>query len=125
MPVVRDTVIPLANYPTGTYNIPVSNVPSWATRLSFDMARCTTATPTIWPNESTTITINIELQIDGGEWRPFLGFTAKGGIASRNGVEAQRSGTGSGLPAGNNRKIRGTVSISNGPLRSEANVEVE
>lgn len=125
MPVIRDTAFPLTNYAEGTYTLPSSVVPSAARAVSFSIARCTSATPTIWPSASVKISVSLEVSIDNGAtWRFLSGYTAEGGIVGKNGVEAPKSSFYVDLPSGVNRRLRGSLTITGGTLRSQAFVDV-
>jgi len=121
----RTQAIPLANYPSGTTQLPAVSVPDNATKFYFELQRCTSATPDIWPNASTTISVDLEISTDNGAtWHDFAGFESGGGIVVRNGVELAVSPMEAPLDPGTNRKLRGTVVITNGPLRTQGFYEV-
>lgn len=125
MALIRDTAFPLANYAAGTRSLPSSIVPDAARAISLSIRRCTTADPTIWPLDTVSVSVMLETSVDGGQsWRPLAGYTAQGGIADNKGVEAPESSFYVDLPQGTARRIRGTVTISGGVLRSEAFVDV-
>lgn len=124
MPTSKELAIPLANYPSGTHVVSARNVPDWATHLSFEFERCTSGTPTLWPNASTTLDIGFELFVDG-VWVNAGAFTDVGGISMDPDDEAERTisfGRVS-LRAGSNRQFRATVNIGGGPLRTRGSVE--
>lgn len=123
---LRNTVIPLNDYPTGTFTSPAYVVPAGTWRIGLEIARCTTADPTIWPNEATTILVHWEGSRDNGQtWEGMGGFGGKGGMVTKlNGTEAQFTWALGFLPPGVNR-FRATVTIENGPLRTYANVIVD
>jgi hypothetical protein len=117
----RQLAIPLNDYATGTHNLPSTNILDNATGIYFEISRCTTATPTIWPNASTELSISLEVSLDGGAtWLGLSGFGSTGGIfIKRDGSEATVSSSLTNLPAGTGRKVRGTATIVGGPLRSQ------
>lgn len=120
-------VLPLANYPNGTRVLGPIDFADDVTSVDFSIARCTTATPTIWPNVSTTLDVVPEVSVDGGvTWTEAGAFHSYGGIASGKGGVGEAAFTigGGSLPAGTNRQYRVTVTIGGGPLRSSATVEV-
>lgn len=118
-------VLPLADYPAQTRNFGPVAIGDTVTSVDFSVARCTTATPTIWPSPSVTLTIALEISINNGPFTSMGGFTAPGGIGlDKFGNEATVSRGGGGLPAGINRRIQGTIIIAGGTLRSSATVEV-
>jgi hypothetical protein len=121
-------VLPLANYPNQTRNFGPITIADSVTVVDFKVQRCTTATPTIWPNASTTLSIMQEISLNGGvSWMPLGGnFSAGGGIqAGKGGVgELAYSQGGGYLPVGVNRQVRGTVVIAGGPLRTTASVVI-
>jgi hypothetical protein len=116
--------IPLNDY-TGTLAIPQFNIADGAIGYTIYLARCTTATPTLWPNVSTTIEVSIEISFDGGTvWGGGGSFTESGGIRSFKGSELANSAGFFGIQAGTNRKGRGAVVITNGPMRTSGRVDV-
>jgi hypothetical protein len=119
-------VLPLANYANGTRVLGPIDIADDVSSVDISIARCTTPTPTIWPNASTVVTITPEVSIDGGvSWSEAGKSVSGGGISiGRSGSEIPFSLSGGSLPAGTGRKYRCTVDIAGGPLRSSATVEV-
>lgn len=120
------TVLPLADYPNGTQSFGPVAVADGVTVINLSLTRHTTATPTIWPNASTTLNLSSEISTDGGTtWRSFAGFGSNGGTAfNDDGTESAASSITLSLPAATNRQIRGTVTIAGGPLRSSGIITV-
>lgn len=120
-------VLPLANYANGTRVLGPIDIADDVTSVDFSIARCTTPTPTIWPNASTTLEVIPEVSVDGGvTWVEAGRFASAGGIAQGKGGVGEATVTigGGSLPAGTNRQYRVTTIIGGGPLRSSATVEV-
>lgn len=118
-------VMPLANYANGTHAAGPIDIADDVVSVDFNIQRCTTATPTIWPNASTILTITPEVSVDGGPFVENGPSTSSGGIGfDKHGGEAPFTLAGGALPAGINRRYRVTATISGGPLRSTATVEV-
>ncbi len=117
--------IPLGNYAAGSYNFGPIDIADSVTRCDFKVARCTTADPTIWPLATVALSVQLEVSVDGGAWVGQGGFSAVGGIANTKvGAEATHSIGGGNFPAGVNRRVRGSVTITGGTLRSSATVQV-
>lgn len=121
-------VLPLNNYANGTRVLGPLDLASDVTSVLFSIQRCTTATPTIWPNVSTKLTITPEVSLDGGStWIEAGKTTNEGGISFFKGSELAFCPSGGGLPeevGGITRQYRVTTLISGGPLRTSATVEV-
>lgn len=118
-------VLPLANYANGTRVLGPIDIADDVTSVDFSIQRCTTATPTIWPNSTTILEIIPEVSIDGGaSWIEAGRSVSPGGISFLRGVEVAFSASGGSLPAGTDRQYRVTTIITGGPLRSTATVEV-
>lgn len=141
MTVLADRVIPLDDYPAGTYRIgfgpgnPVSGgggpplvIPNGTKTCDIEVQRCTTLTPTIWPNVDTKLETIAEVSADGGAtWIESARSKAGGGISFRkDGVtEVDFAPMGGPLPVGENRLYRCTFIISGPVLRTSANVIVD
>lgn len=114
------------NIPTGDLVIPQSAWPGAFLSATISLNRCTTPTPTIWPNVATTIDIALEVSYDGAAtFLPGGGGTAQGGIALGKG-SAERAQTFftftySQVPT----HIRGTVTVASGPLRTAVTVTAQ
>ena len=121
-------IFPLNNYPNGVHGPfgPV-DLADDVTSVLMSVARCTTPTPTIWPNESTVLDVLPEVSTDGGStWTEAGRSVSPGGIyvSPRNNQEVAFSQSGGSLPVATGRKYRVTVTITGGPLRSSATIEV-
>jgi hypothetical protein len=56
-------------------------LPPGARKLTYKIARCTAATPLVWPDVATTIHVQLWLSCDDGDkWREGGSFTACGGV---------------------------------------------
>lgn len=116
----RTQAIPLADYPSGARALPETSVLDAATVFYFEIARCTSADPTIWPDAATTLSLDLEISYDNGAtWRDWAGFQDGGGIVMFKGAERAVSTLKAPMEPGANRRIRGTVTITNGPLRTQ------
>lgn len=117
----RTQVFPLADYPNGTQVTPALTIEDTATSTYFEIARCTSATPTIWSSNTMKISIIQELSFDGGNsWQLVAGFSAVGGIfVEKNGVESPLNAQITQLPPGVGRKIRAQITLENGPIRTQ------
>lgn len=115
------------NIPTGAQEFGPANVPNNGEIFTLRMARCTTATPTFWPDAATTINANIWISFDGGTTWPYIliGFGSNGGIYTlRNGTQlAESVATGFAVRQGG-RQIKAEIVVTNGPLVSEITMEV-
>lgn len=118
-------VLPLANYATGSHTAGPIDIPDNVVSIDFSIQRCTTATPTIWPNASTILAVVPQISFDGGStWIECGPSTQSGDIGfDKNHNEAPFSKGGGAIPAGTNRKFKVVATIIGGPLRSTATVE--
>ena len=116
--------IPLRNYSGSDSFGPVELLPGEHT-LFVELAHCTTANPTIWPNYDTILTITCELSVDGGtNWEPSGSTISRGGIqvSNWNGLEVPVTVFSTGLRPAPQRHFRVNFSIANGPLRTSGTV---
>ncbi len=113
------------NLATGTQDVGPLNLPNSLASLKITLARCTTPTPTVWPNSTTTIAVTLFVSLDGGTtWIPSGAFTAAGGIYVRNGVEVPSTIMEvAPIPDGTSRKLKATIVVNNGPLVSSVTIE--
>lgn len=119
-------ILPLADYPSGSWTSPAVDVDDAVTEIDFSIQACTTATPDIWPSVDTVLDVVPEVSLDGGQTWNESGSSRGmvGGIHVFKGRELQFLPSGGPLPPGTARKYRVTTVITNGPLRSLANLEV-
>lgn len=94
--------------------------------LVIRVARCTTATPAIWPNASTRATLAVSASTDGGTtWQFLAGGASAGGISlsydTDSGEQAEMIFS-CRIPSATNR-VRAVVTTT-AVLRSELTVEV-
>lgn len=101
------------------------DIPGGVTAIAFELQRCTTATPTVWPNESTEIDVSIWITVDGVE--TFVcGFGARGGIVSKiDGAELTHTHASVSVPSGSVRTMRVEATIAGGPLRTTVSVTTD
>ena len=105
------------------------DVPVGTTAFKISLARCTSATPTLWPNATTTIDARIVVAKDGINFDyPAGGMTASGGIViGPTGNQVAVSSVGPGTfspPSEAGWKAKAVIAVINGPLVSELTVEV-
>ncbi len=133
MPVIHKMasvqVLPLNNYANGTRVLGPIDVADDVTSIDFNIQRCTSATPTVWPNAATTLDITPEVSIDGGlTWVESGKSTNVGGIQqAKGGGELAFARSGGSIPSAANgitRQYKVTTVIAGGPLRTSATVEV-
>jgi hypothetical protein len=113
------------NIATGSQDLGPVTLPNGLTSLKITIKRCTTATPTIWPNAATTIKASLFVSVDGGvNWIASGSLTSAGGIYVRNGVEVPNTILEVvPIPTGTSRQIKATITVANGPLVSNVTIE--
>lgn len=114
------------NFAAGSYTVGPHSIPDSAAKASIWIARCTTATPTIWPSSSVTLSATLQCSLDSGvSWIDIAGFSASGGIAQeRLGGELTHTSLQCPFPEGVDRLVRALVTIAGGTLRTSVSVEV-
>jgi len=123
----RTLVIPLANYPTGNRSFAVGGTLSDAATLIYaELARCTSADPSIWPNQSTRVKVICEISLDGGAvWLFQASFLSEGDIVLNwHGAEVALSTMEIPLFPGTSRRARFSVEITGGPCRTQGFLEL-
>lgn len=110
--------------PNGATPIPQVALPANSTKMVLSLARCTTATPTFWPNTNQTIHVDLQFSYDGGaSWQVANAFDSSGGIVTFHGQEVAQS-TGTWIYAPNPTHLRGQLIVTNGPVRTSVTVDV-
>ena len=119
------TVLNERNYGPGTASFGPTAISDGLTTLEIAVARCTSATPTIFSSATAELTIVIETSVDGGiNWEPWVTATVNGGIAAdKNGNQMPTARVWGQFPPGTNRLVRGSVGLSE-RQRTSATVEV-
>lgn len=87
---IRRIAVSLANYPAGSRTFGPVDIPSRIDAVELRVARCTTATPTIWPSAAVKLALIAEGNF-AGTWETLGGLEAKGGIAAYRGEERTES----------------------------------
>ena len=122
----RTRELPLANYPTGVRSF-VRQVPNGLAGFRIEIARCTSATPTIWPNEASEIVLRVVPSYDGGatfDRKGLGGYRVGGGIkVRRDGTEAASFKFGAEFNLQPNA-VEITVQVINGPIRTSVDVTI-
>lgn len=111
--------------PVGSQTLGPFNVADNLSQFTLRIARCTTASPAIWPSPSTGVSLLCECSLDGGTMYQFIGgITSEGGIvAARGGGESFETVFGTKLPPGANRKVRATLVVSGSTLNTNVTIE--
>ena len=114
------------NLSNGVQNIGPVDIADGVNTIDFRLRRCTDADPTIWPNSATTLKFNIEVSFDGGTIWVHQAGTGSAAIPGGNipGLTEVPIVL-VGLPQTTGRRLRGTVEVANGPLKTEVTVQVE
>lgn len=116
---------PQTSIPTGTFPVSKSSLPASITSLTLSLARCTTNTPTIWPNATTTVTGDLQVSLDGGvTFQDLGGFSSPGGIfTQKDGTQLTNTVCTWTLPP-NATHLQGTLVVANGPCVTSGSVTV-
>lgn len=118
-------IFELQEYADGTYNFGPVDVPDDADAADFRIQSYTAETPLIWPDVATGVEVAMECSIDGAPWGGMGGMAMNGGPhTGKGGVVLAWVKGGGGLPSGVNRRVRGTKSVTGGPLYSQATLEI-
>src|SRR5262245_16489402 len=111
--------------PTGTVRYGPRNIDDTFTMISCRLARCTSTTPTFWPNASTGFSFLFEVSVDGGPFEENSGAASIGGIyIGGDGTEVPETVVECTIRPGINRQARLAVTVTGGPLVSQLTVEV-
>jgi hypothetical protein len=115
----------LASYADGVRSLGPIDTPNKLQGFKINVGRCTAATPTIWPNASTILTVEIFSSFDGGQtFETSAKFVQMGGILTRRGVELAEDEFSFRLHPIEPTHIRIDITVSGGPLFSYVDVTV-
>lgn len=121
--------IPLGNYGNGSRSFGPWAFPNGLDGFEIRIGRCTTATPTIWPNSSTRITFDVDFSFDGGLTYPLRQtWTPQGGgiVQGKNGgPELDSEAVSWKFKPDEPTHAKATVTISGGPMRNYCDVTVK
>ena len=96
-------------------------LPDDATSVTLELERAVASDPTKWADETTAVSVRLEISLDGGQsWQSAGGFTANGGAPRLNwrDEEVTVSSARFWLAPGISRQLRGTITKTNGPQLS-------
>lgn len=108
-------VLPVANYAGGTRSIGPISIANDVTRVGASILRCTSGDLTLWPLPTQSIALDFEASYDGGQtWEEWFNASDVGGlvVSRRTGVEIPAMEFEQSLRPGTNRRIRGTITLS-------------
>lgn len=121
--------VPLGNYPDGIYTFGPIATPNGLDGFDIRVGRCTTATPTLWPNVSTTVKIDMQYSYDGGVTYTPLGANSfgpvPGGIISSHGVETAEWVTSAHFSPNEPTHFKGQITVAGGPIRTYLDATVD
>jgi hypothetical protein len=120
------TVLDTQVYTAGTHTIPATSIPDGVTQLGIFILRCTSADPTIWPNDTDTISYDLQVSLDDGvSYNDWAGGSDVGGIHINNkgGTEVATMNIVGDIPDGTNRFFQGTITFS-ADIKTGASVTV-
>lgn len=109
------TVLPLASYIAGSYPVGPVAISDGLSSLTIAVQWQTTADLTVWPLLTDTITFDLQFSPDGGvTWRQWNNGSAGGGLHVNNktGLQLPLLYIQGQLPAGSNRQMRATITLS-------------
>lgn len=119
--------IPLGNYPNGTYDRGPFATPNGLDGFDIRIGRCTSADPTIWPNATTVVTIDLQVSFDGGDTFSPLGANRAvlaGGIESQRGVEIAESIVSWRFSPDEPTHLKLQVKVEGGPIKTYMDVTI-
>lgn len=118
--------VPVRNYQLGSRSFGPVTLPDGVSSITVSVTRCTSATPTIFSDPASKISIEIEASFDGGAtWVSGGEFEALGGVHMRHdGSEGAASSATWTWPPGSGRRLRGSVTVSGSTIRTALTVEV-
>ena len=110
---------------TGTITLPERQIPAAVHTIGIYLHRCHRGDLTLWPDTAQTLTASFEASFDNrATWVPAGGFGAQGGIKEIDLLtESRYTGFTMRIPAsGQQRWIRGTVTVINGPIKTAVEI---
>lgn len=111
-----------APLPTGVTQIPSTPVSGFTTGIDCLVSQVVGPSALTWANAATSVTVATELSYDGGTtWLGGASSGHQGGVGSKLGTVASFGFTGSCIYGADSKPIipthiRGTITVTNGPL---------
>jgi len=103
--------------PNGVTPIPPTALGAGVNSVLAKIARCTTTDPSIWASATTTVTVDLQVSYDNQvSWNEVGSITDSGGIRlDKNSAEVAFSSINASFN-GQPTHVKGSITISNGPL---------
>jgi hypothetical protein len=125
MPKLRD--LPLGNYPNGSRAFGPYAFAGGIDQIGFSIGRATTLDPTIWTLESTVLTFDVQFSFDGGVTYtpPDTWVWSQGGgeILDELGAAIPETRVSWSFNPDPCTHIKGTVTVSGGPIRTYLDID--
>ena len=119
--------LPLANYPNGSRSFGPYAFAGGADQLGFSIGRNTPANPTIWPLTTTILTFDVQFSFDGGvTYTPtgrWVWSQGGGALLNKLGVVIPESRVAWKFDPDPCTHIKGTVTVSGGPIRTYLDID--
>lgn len=116
---------PQTSIPTGEFTIPVTSLPASINTLTVSVARCTTATPTIWPDPATTLMVQTQYSYDGAVTWDFPDtWGGVGGIFHdpKTNTDIAMTSSQQVFDKGSPTHVKGKLTVTNGPLVTSGSI---
>lgn len=113
--------IPLGTYPNGTYQFGPVATPNGLNGFDIRIGSCTTADPTIWPNATTIVTLDLQFSYDGGATYTPIGansWSQGGGIFESHGVETPERVLSWRFSPNEPTHFKGQITVTGGPIKT-------
>mgnify|MGYP003648061566 CR=1 FL=1 len=119
--------LPLANYPNGTRAFGPYAFAGGVDQIGFSIGRNTPAAPNVWASASEILTFDVQFSFDGGATYTLPGtwvWSEGGGqILDRFGIAIPETRVGWTFSPDPCTHIKGTVTVSGGPIRTYLDID--
>lgn len=130
MTITKTRSIPLGNYANGVYPFGPIATPNGLNAFKVSMGSCTTADPTIWPNASTVVALDLQFSYDNGAtYTPAGGngasFTGGIKVDTKTGLEIPEKAYSVRFNPDEPDHFKGTITVTGGPVRTYVDVTLD